>query len=655
MVLGARKRLVSTKRPPRCCRYLTNGKGTVTKNDAQKGTRMRALESALFKVRWFGVAFAVMQIFMGADPPCHPPQIVSNCEPSFLRPVGYALAISLGLINLLGIFLLTRVKSDRALKVLGLTMFSVDHLFLISFTWLYSFGEFTTLWIVLYILPLEGALRYRMVGAMTSVGISIMAEVARDFWRLAVFGYEFTLVPGTSFRLGILTIVALVAGIMARNLEREREEVERRATAFEELASKESLARREIQAFYHTTLAGVSGENMRESMQSMVETIGETLKYDSLAIALLEETAEGEVLRVEGGYRYPKDVIGKSIDLETGICGPVARTGEPALVEDVSTHPSYLEWAPWARSEMAVPLKIGDRVIGVLNVESPNVRAFDSSDLDQLSRLAAGVAVVVQNARVLRREHQAVERLTELDAMKSDFISITSHELRTPLTSIQGFIKTLRRPGFEPTPEQLSEYLEVIDRQSERLSDAIEDLLFLSQIERGTLRLHQEDFDLASVIRNLVDGRFSESSFRIVVDVPHQQLQIRGDKDRCQRILAAVIDNALKFSPPNSNVDVTLTVTPDSAEVSVTDRGIGIAEEHRERIFDRFFQVGGAMDRPQQGFGLGLYIVKRVTESLGGEVRVSSEPGKGATFKVILPTMPRRSSETQIKATGADS
>jgi two-component system sensor histidine kinase SenX3 len=140
-----------------------------------------------------------------------------------------------------------------------------------------------------------------------------------------------------------------------------------------------------------------------------------------------------------------------------------------------------------------------------------------------------------------------------------------------------------------------------------------------------------------------------------VVDVPHQQLQIRGDKDRCQRILAAVIDNALKFSPPNSNVDVTLTVTPDSAEVSVTDRGIGIAEEHRERIFDRFFQVGGAMDRPQQGFGLGLYIVKRVTESLGGEVRVSSEPGKGATFKVILPTMPRRSSETQIKATGADS
>lgn len=599
--------------------------------------RLRALERAMVKVRWFGVAFALFQIFMGDDPPCPPGVVETGCEPDYLRGVGYGLAAGLVLANVAALFILRKAHTRGRLFALGLVMFLVDHAFLIAYTWLYSFGETTTIWIILYILPLEGALRYSLTGALSSTAIASLTEIARDFYREATFGYEFVLVPGTTFRLGILTIIALVAGIMARNLKREREEVERRAAALEELAEKERAARSETQAFYLATLAGVSTGDQHEAAQRMVETMGETLGYDSLALGLVEESSEGPRIRVVAGYRYPPETIGKTLRLDEGVCGPVARTGEPALISDVEDHPGYLDFAPWARSEMAVPLQIGDRIIGVLNVESPRVGAFADGDLKQLTRLAAGVAVVVENARVLATERQAVERLTELDEMKSDFVALTSHELRTPLTSIRGFIKTLRRPELDSTKEQMDEYLEAIDRQSERLYFAIEDLLTISQLERDAVRVHRSTFDLGGLLEEAIVGQFEEERHRIAAETPPTPIILTSDRQRLRRVLESLIDNALKFSPPASKVSVRLLQQDRKALIEIADRGIGIPESELERIFDRFHQVGGPMGRSEQGFGLGLYICKRMVESIGGDVSVDSRPGEGATFTVILP------------------
>lgn len=601
--------------------------------------RQRGLERGLIRVRWFGVFFGLFQIFMDTAPPCSPSTksviLLGECEPAFVPIIGYSFCAGLALVNIIATLWLRSTRSERSLFTLGASVFLIDHLFLIGFAYLYSYGEFSNTWVLLYILPLEGALRYGLAGALISIGIATVGEFSRDVYRQAAWGFEVEFVPGTTFRVGVLMIVGLVAGIMARSLQRERLEVQKRAEEFAELAEREAALRKEAQAFHRATLAGVSTGDFQEAMTKMVATIADTLGYPSLALAISVQEAGEKRLKVLAGYKHPKEAIGKTMDLSEGLCGPVAATGKPALVRDVSEHSGYLEFAPWARSEMAVPLIRGDEVIGVLNAESPEKDAFTQDQLDQLSRLATGVAVVIENARALDREQEAVKQLTELDAMKSDFVAITSHELRTPLTSIRGFVKTLRRPELNLSPEQVSEYIGVIDRQSERLSRVIEDLLFVSQIESEGGEIFRTEFEMNEMVDELISVQFPQESRRI--RLRSDGATITTDRTRLQRAVEALVDNALKYSPSSSPVQIEIIDKGSEIELSVHDEGVGIPEDERQRIFDRFYQIGGSLKRYQQGFGLGLYITREVVESLGGHIDLTSEPGKGATFTILLP------------------
>ncbi|MGH2812637.1 MAG: ATP-binding protein [Actinomycetota bacterium] len=601
------------------------------------GERRLRLARGLSRVRWFGVAFAFFQIVMGTDPLCPAGTIRPvDCEPIWLRPIGYSIAAGLGVANLALVLWLRKTPSEKSVRWAGVAMFIVDHLFLIAFCWLYSFGENTTIWIVLYILPLEGALRWGMGGALVSLAILFPAEIVRDLYRQEVWGFDFTLVPNTSFRLGIMLIIGLFAGMMARNLQNERAEVENRAALLSELARREAAARRELEMFHEATMAGVSTGDFEQAMERMITTIGEKSGFESLALGMLVDHPDGQRVRVVAGYRYPRDIVGREIALDEGVCGPVARTGVPALVADVTEHTGYLEFAPWARSEMAAALQIGERIIGVLNVESSLKGAFGPQDLEKLGRLAAPLALVVENARILATEKETVERLTELDTMKSDFITITSHELRTPLTAIRGFVQTLLRPDINPTPEQLRNYLEVVDRQSERLHSMIEDLGLISQLEAGTLEFRPSSVDLCELIQSVVDEDHSNDRTRILLDCESPS-PLLTDESRIRKVVGALITNALEFSPAHSPVQVRVREVVGATQMIVSDQGIGIPETEKERIFDRFHQVGGSMRRHKSGFGLGLYMARRIVETLGGHIAVESQPGQGSTFVVNLP------------------
>jgi len=596
------------------------------------------LERGLIRVRWFGIAFAFFQIFMGTDPAC-PSRALSFrpdlCEPFYLRPVGYFLAAGLLVLNVAAWGILRRrMSAGRSVSNLGVAMFLADHAFLIAYTYLYSGVENTTTWVMLYILPLEGALRYGMSGALISLGMLTAGEVGRDFFRRSIWGYPFTLVPGTSFRIGIMTIIGLVAGMMSRSLQEQRDEVERRAELLEALVVKEEAARNEIQAFQNAIIAGVSQGSFQEATGAMIQSICETLGFESLSLGLLEEDGEDPRIRIVAGHHFPPEHIGTTISLDQGICGPVVETGKAALVDRVEDHDNYLKVMPGTKSEMAVPLKLGDKVFGVLNVESSKEAAFTDKDLEQLGRLASHAAVVVENARALDKEQEAVKRLTELDTMKTDFIAITSHELRTPLTVIRGFIQTLRRKDVTFQQHEIENYLEVIERQSNRLNAIVEDLLFVSRIESGQVDLQQSSFDVNDLVEELVAAEFVPN--RVTIDSPHR-IRVISDYARMRRIISNLLDNALKFSPENSIVAVDLVEHGSEVKVIVKDQGSGIAADELDRIFDRFHQIGGALGREQQGVGLGLYVVKRVAEAMGGRIEVQSTPGIGSSFTLVLP------------------
>ena len=226
----------------------------------------------------------------------------------------------------------------------------------------------------------------------------------------------------------------------------------------------------------------------------------------------------------------------------------------------------------------------------------------------------------------------------ELDRMKSQLLSTVSHELRTPLASIKGFATTLLRDDVNWDEESRREFLSIIDNESDRLSELISNLLDMSRIEAGTLRMEPEAVDLAAMVRETVDEfgvMTRDHGFK--VDAAAGLPLVWVDPRRARQVLRNLVENAVKYSPYGGPIDVSVQVVERSVRVSVADRGLGIDPQHADRIFERFYQVDSASTRKVGGTGLGLSICKAIVEAHDGQIWFESEPGAGSTFHFTLP------------------
>lgn len=581
--------------------------------------RAARLERALARVRWFGVLLAFYQVWASYRAPADAP-------PGHVRPVGYALTAGLLLLNVVVVAALRRAPGDRAVRRLGWYVFACDGAVVASLTWLYSFDLNSTTWVTLYVLGLEGALRGELRGAMLPVAVVLPLEILRDVYRESAFEFPFV-ISSPLFRVGMMAIIAAVAGIMARDLQRERRDAEDRA--------------RELSAFHDIVLSGAAARTVDETLDRIVTTMAGELGYESFAILLLEDVDGAPALRCAGAYGFPRSAIGRTIRVDEGVCGRALARQAPELIVDTSTDPDYLEIMP-SRSEMAVPILGPDGPIGVVDVESPTLGHYGPVDLERLVRLAPQIGLIISNARLLAGERATVERLRELDAMKSDFVAIASHELRTPLTAVGGFIKTLRRPELPKTKEQIAEFLEIADRQVDRLTRLVEDLLLASRIESGAVLLSVEEVDVECCIAETVEA-LGPGRRRVHTAVERNLPPILSDGQRVGQVVRNLLDNALKFSDPSAAVRLTAVGGDEEVVIEISDSGAGIPPDEVESIFDRFHQVGGARERAVgTGVGLGLYISRRLVEALGGTIEVSSEVGHGTSFRVRLPVRPAR-------------
>src|SRR6266508_4546751 len=261
------------------------------------------------------------------------------------------------------------------------------------------------------------------------------------------------------------------------------------AVLAEAAVRREGEARLELQAFSTIVLAGVADEGSRdEVLRSMTDAIGRTMDYEAMAVFLVDRPGLLRCSLSIGDWRGQ----GRGTIVVAGpgsIVGQVAQSGRPVLLGEPAERPDYFAAVPGPRSEICVPLRIGERVIGVVNVESSAPHRYGQADLDRLQRLADQLAVVLERARLADREAATVARLHELDRLKDVFVAMTSHELRTPLTVIRGFARTLLRPDLELDAREQRRFTEVIDRQTARLSRLVEDLLAASRSEEHTSEL----------------------------------------------------------------------------------------------------------------------------------------------------------------------
>ena len=228
-------------------------------------------------------------------------------------------------------------------------------------------------------------------------------------------------------------------------------------------------------------------------------------------------------------------------------------------------------------------------------------------------------------------------RLKRLENARQEFVANVSHELRTPLSLIKGYVETLI-DGARDNPEVATKFLQTIDRNAERLKLLIEDLLTISELESGRIKLNLQTVALVPVVTKVLEdfkSRAEAKGMRLINQAP--DLPVRADIDRLEQVLGNLVDNAVKYGRANGSVTVGgRAMDGGQVEVFVQDDGPGIPSEALDRVFERFYRVDKARSREQGGTGLGLAIVKHLVQSHGGRVWATSKPGCGATFSFVL-------------------
>jgi signal transduction histidine kinase len=248
---------------------------------------------------------------------------------------------------------------------------------------------------------------------------------------------------------------------------------------------------------------------------------------------------------------------------------------------------------------------------------------------------------VDERTRELREKNEALaaanEQLQGLDRLKSEFVSLVSHELRAPLTNVRGAVELMENdcPALNPTCTRM---FKIVSEQIGRLGRMVNEVLDVSRIEAGGLTVAREAVDVMWVTDRVVDeftARHVRRRFRRPSGVGH--LRLWADNDRLHEVLANLVDNAVKYSLEDSQVAVQVDIREKEGVVSVSDDGPGIPAEEQTRIFEKFHRLDAGDSKETYGYGLGLYLSRRLIEAMGGRIWVESAPGHGATFRFALP------------------
>jgi signal transduction histidine kinase len=378
----------------------------------------------------------------------------------------------------------------------------------------------------------------------------------------------------------------------------------------------------------------------------------ETGDADQLEDVLVVQVADGLAARA---------LEGSSLPTHHSMAGFTMREREPVLIADGSKDPRLFRPPAWPSdlgATLIVPLHARGVTVGVLTIARRRGRPmFLASDISfmtsfaekatlaitfaktqELAERAHGLSVVAaRTAEELEDQRVLVDRLEELDRIRSDFVSSISHELRTPLTSVIGYVEMLIDAN-SPDATDEGRMLAIVERNSRRLLSLIEDLLAISQIEEDAFTVVSSPVDIPTIVEHVRETMavpFATAGLALVVNV-EQNLHLDGDQEQLERAVLNLVSNALKFSDPGGLVEIAFRRSLDNVEVTVRDTGCGISAGEQEQLFTRFFRGARSRELEIQGTGLGLFIVKQIVDRHGGRIEVTSTP-LGSMFTMRLP------------------
>ncbi|MEW6033325.1 MAG: ATP-binding protein [Chloroflexota bacterium] len=419
----------------------------------------------------------------------------------------------------------------------------------------------------------------------------------------------------------------------------------------QELQGRVSQRTHELAALVRASQSLTSTLGLTELLNSVVATAVDTLEKADSGVLFLREP--------DSGHLVPKSAIGYDWEMlsyvrlasNEGLAGMVFTTGRPIICNTEDEAITMLKTLNEANrlsllearggknplSMIGVPLELKGTTLGSLVLSSyQQPSAFSADEAQFISSFAAIAATMLEHHRLVEEARQA-ESLREMDRVKTEFLSNISHELRTPLTSIMISTDSLLTAdtGGDGARAKL---LQNIRRNSERLNKLVGDLLDISQLQTGAMKLSLEPILLQEAIRESIETvrpLAEAKQLTVSTSIPADVLFVRADRGRLVQVLINLLTNAVNFTPNSGSIRVAAASNGSLVQVSVVDTGIGIPEEELGRIFDRFYR--SSRGRTKGGMGLGLSIAKALVELHGGAISVKSKPGHGSEFTFTIP------------------
>lgn len=413
-------------------------------------------------------------------------------------------------------------------------------------------------------------------------------------------------------------------------------------------ATDQALAQQveEVTNLYDITRTVTSTLQREKVFDLVTAKIGEMFRVEAGALLLLDEEAQ-ELEFVTSWLGDQEPLRGIRLKVGQGIAGQVALTQEPALVNDAYSDDRFYtqvdqETGFITHSILCVPILVHDRCIGVIELLNKVDGPFTQNDVERLTNIARPIAVSLENANLYQEAH-------ELHEEKSRFVATMANELRSPLTAIKGYSDMLLSGAMGQLDDMWAESIEKIEAYTNQLITLMEDLLDIARLETGETQLQLRPVTLKLVTTQIVSSfeqRLKDKNLRLSVKVPTRLPAVYADQERLSQILSGLLTNAYLYTLPKGRITIEAQhqsgswLRRDTSKwmtISVSDTGIGIAQEDQTRIFERFFRAEHPLVRQHPGRGLSLSITKSLVELHGGRIWFESEPGQGSTFSFTLP------------------
>jgi signal transduction histidine kinase/HAMP domain-containing protein len=445
----------------------------------------------------------------------------------------------------------------------------------------------------------------------------------------------------TNEEIEFLTSLAGQAAIAIYNSQ-FYEEIRAAKEKLEAVNQRLERSLKELSGLYTALTPLGPAESINGIMDGIIERLRAATGADAALIRLRDNSTGNFILATQRGF--PDFYLGTTAMTDaSSAVAQVFETDEPIIAADIASDPRLtgkVQLKAGLRSCAFLPLKVRNEIRGIIHLASREVGHFDESQEEHLMAIVRQMGIALENRDLFDSLKASRDALEKANKVKDEFLSVMSHELRTPLNVIMGYTGMIKDGMLGEINQKQVEALSKVISRSENLLKMINEILETTSIEAKAVKVESSEVNL----REFLDDLRSDSEIplnekvRLIWDYSRDLPVVKIDREKLRHILQNLINNAIKFTA-EGHVAVTVKYLSGAGvlEFKVADTGVGIPEEALPLIFERFRQVDSSETRRYGGVGMGLYIVKKFTDVLGGTVEVESEPGKGSAFTVRLP------------------